>query len=347
MNLKLTTETTEQTILRVLGEGGTQPVTLHRIVTANDGHHSPGAVSRALIGLRQAGLIDQEPGAQGRYRLTEKGMAEANVNPVPRTLNEVHAHPGGDALNVLTGELAIGTDVTGEVQRWQLWNSIGTIPFLAMGSSGSGGTGLLSGLVEATLPHYPDTRVWLIDSNHQMTEYWNRADKVAVSRLDEWERPDVLSADEMLDQVLAVQRDRARLLADAGKKAWNTPFDDLRLPLGVLVIGFLDEVIEDAGLRAKLGQVSKMARKTGILVASHVHSPGLGSFANDMALQDFFAAGNILTMRQSTKMFGRMVGPHMERFQPIPVTFDDGSTTAGLGHMADGTLIRAYWASGL
>lgn len=341
--LKIDSETPEQAILRVLSEDGhTQPVTLHRIV-AETGGHSPRAISNALLTLRRENLVDQAPGAHGRYMLTETGAAYANLSPEPPTLKEVLAHPGGDALNILTGELAIGTDATRIVRSWQLWDAIGTIPFLAIGGSGTGGTGLLSGLVEAALGHYPDARVWLIDDNRQMADYWDRVERVAVNDADDFAG----RTGDLLDDVLRVQRDRARLLAQSGKKGWNGPFDDLRLPLGILVIGFLDEIVRDPELRQKLGTITKAARKTGILVATHVHSPALDSFANDMVLQDFFAAGNILTLRQSTSLFGRMVTRAMEKFKPLPRAFDDGSTTAGLGYLADGTLIRAYWASGL
>jgi hypothetical protein len=347
MTAQTTHESPRDLILHELSEyGATEPTTMNRIGLSVGGFE-PLQMAQALIQLIQEGLVDQSPGGRGWYRLTERGRAAANVEPEANHLESVIPHPGGSALDVITGQLTVGVDSKGHERRWQIWNEIGTKPILVSGSTGSGGTNFLSGLIEAALLHYPVARTWLVDDNRQMKEHWDLVEKIGVNERYDDDQDEVITASDLLDQVLAVQRDRSRSLTQAGKKAWITPFDSLRLPLGVLVLGDLSEIVGEPELRRKLSLISKQARKTGIIIATHVHDLTLASFGQTPALQDFFAAGNMMIFRHAGQLVGRIVPSISDALDPIPAAFPDGSTTAGLGRMIDGTLIRTFWASGL
>jgi hypothetical protein len=352
-NATMTSETAPEMILRELSEfGPTEPQTLARIVQS-DNRFSPRVVSASLMDLIRTGLVVQQEGARGWYQLTDKGRAAAGSLPAPRTLREIITHPGGSAFDVETGRLVIGRNAYGEDVSLQLWNEIGAKALLVSGSTGAGGTNLLGGLIEATLPHYPLVRTWVIDSVRQMGEYWDQVEKVAVNDLndefgglfDPFNRATTTS--ELLDQVIVAQRDRLRLLRSSGRKAWNGPLNELRMPLGLLIIGQLDEVAGDREQRAKLAIIGKMARKTGTVVAAHVHSPILESFGHDMGIADFFRLGNVVALRHASALFGKVLSGTDLAFPDVPSTFPDGSTTAGVGSLGDGKLFRTFWASGL
>jgi hypothetical protein len=344
MNItKDASESCSQNLLRFLGTAEpVRPVTLHQILNRDHGY-SPRQISIALLDLIKEGLIEQGTG-HGSYRLTDLGVAAMNQLLTVNDLAVVIPHPGGSALDIETGQLAIGTDARGNVHNWQLWNEMGARPCLVTGGSGSGGTNLLSGMVEAAIDHYPLVRTWLVDTAHQMGEYWDRVEKVATVQPypDEY---DVESTSDLFDQVLKVQRDRAKLLAQAGRKAWVGPLQS-GLPLGLLVIGSLrDELTKEN--RAKLSLIMRQARRTGITVATHASDPLLASFGSDPTLRETFADGNLLIGRWHVPFVGGVLVPKIGTLEPIEPRFADGSSTAGVGYLSDGTLIRSYWSSGL
>jgi hypothetical protein len=337
MNVKIDSETPEEAILRVLGDGDTEPVTLHRIVESNSGAHSPRAISAALLNLRQAELIEQAPGGRGVFRLTDAGVAAISELPEPYSLDAVIPHPGPQALDLLTGELAIGVNARGDEVSVPLWNSIGTRMFVASGVTGAGTTNVLGGFIEAASAHVPHVRTWLVDTGRQLSEYADRVDRTSA---------DEDASIDLLHEVLKVQRDRNRLLAQIGKKAWNTPFDALGLPLGLVVISSLNDYAS-LEFHSVLGDVLGMARKTGIVVATDVPSLALPCFHYNFLNRETFLAGTVLRMRSVGPLDRQIGNEEQVRYPQIDATFEDGSTTAGLAYLPNGQLLRAFWASGL
>lgn len=348
MNTNTKPETAREVILRTLSEDGSDGsgTSLGRIL-ANYQECNARQISPAIQVLISEGLVEKGE-ATGRLHLTQAGRAATNLKATLDSpwIRETFTHPGGLALDMNDGTLNVGIGPDWSTQRCKLWNhAIGTLPILAIGSTGSGGTNMLNGLIEASLPHHPSARVWLIDNNAQMSEYWGSVEKVAADHAI-GQDAGVIDTSYMLDQVIQAQHDRSRKLAGRGKRDWTGP--DSGLPLGILVLGQLEEVVRDVQAKYKLAQIVKMARKTGVLVAAHAASPLLASFGNDMMIQDFFGAGNIFTFRQAIKStFGRMMTERMAGLPMIPREFEDGMTTAGVGYMPDGTLMRTYWAPGI
>lgn len=338
----MTTTPARDAVLSVISEAGTvRTATLPRLVTG----YSARQLSNALTSLFHDGLIDAPAGRYGEYRLTEKGEAAATELPKTNYLELVTPHPGGSAYHPETGDVAIGVGRNGELRYWNLWTGIGARPGLVVGATGSGGTNLLSGLIEATLPH-PQVRTWVVDTEHQLAEYWTRVDRIGIlnpADYPEYVDPQPTSTAALLDQVIAVQHDRQRLLAKLGYRSWQLATG---LPLGLLVISSLNEISHSRDLSDSLTVIARLARKTGISIVTHAHSPLLDSFGNAL-LQDYFGGGNLALMRMASKPFGRVISPELANLPVISSTFADGSTTAGLGYGEDGAMFRSFWASGL
>lgn len=335
MDLKIDNETPEQTILRVLGEGdATQPLTLYRLV-ADAGQHTPRAISNALLTLGRQGLVEQSPGGRGVYRLTTAGLEAIGVRK-PDFFDLIVAHPGAEALDLTTGRLAIGVGEDGKDVTIPLWGWIGTRMLLASGVTGAGTTNVLAGTIEAAIPNAPYVRTWIVDTSRQLAEYHSRVDR--VSR-------DAKASIELLNDVLRVQEDRSGILARAGRRSWSGPLDAVGMPLGLLVISALDGY-ETPGFHNRLSAVLAMARKTGIVVAADVPNLSL-ECVHSYQNRETFLAGTVLRMRSFGPIDGDVGNKAKVHFPDIPATFKDGSTTAGLGYLADGQLIRAFWTSGL
>ena len=208
MSIMTTTPATEA-VLRVIAEAGAvRTSTLPRLVP----EYSARQLSLALTSLFADGLIDGPAGRYGEYRLTERG--ESVVAQLPRVsyLEQVTPHPGGSAFHSETGHVAVGLGRDGDLLYWKLWNEIGALPGLVVGGTGSGGTNLLAGLIEATMPQPRFVRTWVIDTDHQLSEYWSRVDRVGIQNpavdalLDKavgaQTRPQLVAALRALDRVL-------------------------------------------------------------------------------------------------------------------------------------------------
>lgn len=341
-----TDATARDAILRLLAEdGATESLTLHRIMMAEH-QFSPGMISHVLAELTADNLIEAAHGIRGQYKLTERGRAAANVAPMPRDLSQATPHPGGEAFDPATGRLVLGRTARGEDVTCSLWNDIGTKPLLVSGATGAGGTNVLGGLIEATLSHPQHVRLWMIDPDEQMREYWRAMDTVAVNEPYDKDEA-VLSTQELLRQLIGLQQGRSKLLANARKKGWTGTDGEPQLPLIVVVISQIEDVTGNHENTRMLASIAKMARKTGVVLATHAHSLLMQPFGYAMALTDHFAGGNILTLRHSTKPFGQIVAGAGISIPDIPREFANGYSTAGVGTLGDDRLFRTFLAQGL
>lgn len=341
MTIQIEKDSAAQAILDILAEGHTQPTTLYRI--AQESSYGPRIVSSALHLLTREGLVVQL--GHGQYQLTDLGVATIAEDPELSSLNVIQPHPGPSALDVETGNLSFGINTLHNDVQLPLWDAFGAKPVLVSGASGSGKTELLAGVVESATSHYPNVRTWIIDSTRQLANYWEVAQRVG-SDYDLGDDRVSGSASDLLRDVISVQHDRSRILAQTGYRCWSGPFNTPSLPVGVLVISSLNE-LRDKEFFGLLQTVMRMARKTGIVVVTDVADLSIGSFGNDFAIRDGFQYGTVLRMRSVNPLDLQIGNPNKVNFPDLPMHFSNGQSTAGVGYLPSGKLFRAFWSPGL
>lgn len=340
MNIKTEKASAEQVILGILGEDHTEPVTPYRLAQESD--LVPRRISAALYQLVRDGMVDQMTG--GRYRLTDAGLAMIAHSSASHPLNVIQEHPGPSALDTLTGQVSIGINSSHNDVRIPLWDAFGAKSVVASGATGSGKTELMGGLIESATGHYPNVRTWLVDSTRQLSHYWGRVQRIG-SDFDQDDSRVSGSASDVLRDVIAVQHDRSKFLAETGSRCWNSPFGNPSLPAGLLILSSLNE-LRDWEFFGLLRTVMKMARKTGIVVATDVSDLSVASF-NDFAIRDGFLYGTVLRMRSTNPLDAQIGNPHGVSFPALDKRFTDDQTTAGVGYLPDGKLFRSFWTPGL
>lgn len=325
-----------ETILDLLAEAPVFPITLHRQLADSGRHWGARLVSTTIREMVTAGMITQDFGGGGAYRLTDSGRADVfRRQQAGVQLNIPIEHPGVSAFNSFTGEVQIGRYQTGGDASWRLWDDQGALNALVTGRTGSGTSMTLEGVVRSIEGHLA-VRSWVIDPMRQLGFLKHSR----VARED-------YEIDTMLDDVWAVLLERNRVLAGRGRQGWQAPRSTPGMPLGVLTISTL-EVVGNSNFDRfnKLADIVRLSRKVGISVLAETESMQIGSFGVASNLRDAFMNENLTRLRSVAGWSEHLMGnPNRVPFPALSDRFPDGSSTAGLGYDSRGSLLRTFHVS--
>lgn len=264
------------------------------------------------------------------YKISQAGCALMMEKGIaPPTISCLTQHPERDALNLAAGTLAVGVKALGGFEEWSLWDSRGAIHGMIFGSSGSGKTTVIEGLIQATWST-DMIRSWVTDYNGRL--YANRMHP--NSRLAENDAA-IIS---MLDDVLAVINDREDILRNSGQTNWTGPTK--RMPLGLLIIADISAVLRIEGANDRLAVIMRMARKVGISVIVETSTLSIVDFRYNSPARDIAVSGNVLILRNSDRVIADTLLDAKHVY--IPRKLENGDHTAGIGYNREREILRAF-----
>jgi hypothetical protein len=243
----------------------------------------------------------------------------------------------GPTLDRSTGFITIGRHAGGELARWRLWTpGSGVNHGLIAGTTGAGKSGLLNVLC-AEIRHSGVGVLCLADpeDGESVPDWAVHGPHVFAGTIPKIRR--MLQAVERIGDARKRRRARTVWKDEQGRQRRGRGYFDPtpEEPAYWVVIDEAPTVLADPECARIIAKIGKKFRKYGIGCILSVQVPSLAELGGDLTIRSMMSSTNICIFRTSDRLSAQMGAPSDLPVDPVnlPVTWPDGSTTAGLGYL--------------
>lgn len=264
------------------------------------------------------------------------------INP----LQKVIPYPG-PGLDRTTGRLPIGIYADGTVAGWQLYTPGSGANHGQISGTTGGGKSQFIQLICTEIRHSGLAVLWLGDPEEgtSVPDWQDAAD---------WFAGGVAEIRRMLQAAERIMDDRKKRRA---RRTWTDEYGRPRRgfaqfdptpdePLLMVIIDEAPDVTKDPECARIIAKIGKKGRKLGVGITLITQVPSLAEFGNDQAMRSMLSSTNVVMFRVSDKYSKQMGMPIDLPVDPnnLPKEWPDGSSTAGLGYLADASRISPFRA---
>ncbi len=243
----------------------------------------------------------------------------------------------GPSLDPATGWVTIGLHADGSDARWRLFvPGSGSCHGMIAGTTGSGKSGTGNALC-TEISHSGLAVLWLADpeDGESLPDWQDNVDWFA-GNIDEIRA--MLQAAERVMEGRKSRRSKVRWTDSDNIQRRGKGFFD-PTPEEPLLIVYVEEgpdVLADPECRRIVARIGKKGRKVGVAVILITQIPSVVELGGDVTIRSMLSSTNVLMFRTSDKMSKQMGMPADLPVDPanLPISWPDGSTTAGLGYLA-------------
>lgn len=243
----------------------------------------------------------------------------------------------GPTLDPETGWIHLGLHADGTEARWRLWvPKSGACHGMIAGTTGSGKSGTGNALC-TEISHSGLAVLWLADpeDGESLPDWQDNVDWFA-GNIDEIRAQ--LQAAERIMEGRKSRRSKVRWVDGDGFSRRGKGFFE-PTPEEPLLVCYIEEgpdVLADAECRRIVARIGKKGRKVGVAVILITQIPSVTELGGDITIRSMLSSTNVLMFRTSDKLSKQMAVSSDLPVDPatLPITWPDGSTTAGLGYLA-------------
>lgn len=239
-------------------------------------------------------------------------------------------------LDKATGLIPIGVHPDGSRALWRLWTpGSGACHGLVAGTTGAGKGGVVNDLC-AEIRHSGIAALFFGDpQGGESAPDWVDGAHCFAGTIPRIRR--MLQGVEREMKAREKRRSRSRWVDEKGRtRRGKGKYDPTHEePLLMVVIDEAWQVTPDPECQRIIALIGKQGRKLGVGIILVVQVPSLAELGGDLTIRSMLSSTNIIILRTADKLSAQMGVPMDLPIDPVnlPVTWPDGSTTAGLGYL--------------
>ncbi len=241
------------------------------------------------------------------------------------------------SLDRESGWITVGRHADGTPARWRLYiPGSGACHGVIAGTTGAGKSGLTALLCTEGRPSGLAV-LWLADpeEGESVPDWTDAAGRFAGTI------PEIRGMLQAAERVMDGRKHRRageRWTDELGRRRKGrgrfTPTPEV--PQLVVVIDEAPDVLADAECARVVARIGKKGRKVGVSCLLDVQVPSVAELGGDLTIRSMLSSTNVAMFRTSDKLSRQMGMPSDLPADPasLPVSWPDGSSTAGLGYLA-------------